>query len=416
MQEQWYWSDHIHTELGNGCLATVWPLKSKEVTEYSPNGLRDCRAELSRASSDNVPYFARRDSCGPIRHTPAVDRAALKKVISTSIPDMILGIAELKSLVAGNSSGDWEALICCKNPRKKYYVTIRPHVSSNTVSMLLDVAGGYSMLSEFSTLREVAKNYRIPVPRAVEYGDGISDGVHAEWIVRGNIPGSRLSEVWNYLDGAQRSAVCVSIGKLRAALLSRKFQRIGRIWTINEECKVGLGSLEVSQSGLNRIGQYEDAKEWLIAIAMRKLPCYGHCARLSGTQRAQVGAVMSRIRTCEALRDKRYAPLRCFALEHVDLHPDNVLVKPDQPDAITGVLSWDCARVVPVFAMDFDFFDRPDFGPAERLNDFILAATALRVPDLGLLLGSKPHRQLHHLYHLALHSHDWHDLRMPLEG
>ncbi|KZT23690.1 hypothetical protein NEOLEDRAFT_1136179 [Neolentinus lepideus HHB14362 ss-1] len=102
-------------------------------------------------------------------------------------------------------------------------------------------------------------------------------------------------------------------------------------------------------------GPFESQRSWLLAVAKGQLDL--------GRERPFLGEDLQKMQDIiqdieESILIVDHASHCKIGLEHVDLNLTNVLVDPDFPTEITGVIDWEGARTAPMWAIQPHFFDR----------------------------------------------------------
>ncbi|TRM67011.1 kinase-like domain-containing protein [Schizophyllum amplum] len=225
------------------------------------------------------------------------------------------------------------------------------------------------MRSEIATLKYVREHSSVPVPD-VTYHHLDDDGeVGGEWMMMEYIPGVPLMEQWPSMTREQRQEICVKIARIWGQLMSMRFPSVGSLYEaplsgpVDNSVIVGPTTFYPSAKANrtappdpSRCGPFTSLKEWLLAIARRDM-AFGDPQPLSEEHRARVAAVVADIEAAPPALFSS-APGSAIVLEHIDLLPHNVLVRPDAPTDVLAIIDWEGARTVPLWAVQPMFLEQ----------------------------------------------------------
>ncbi|TRM55885.1 hypothetical protein BD626DRAFT_415213 [Schizophyllum amplum] len=190
------------------------------------------------------------------------------------------------------------------------------------------------------------------------------------------IPGVTLASQWSGMTREQRQEVCIKIAQIWAQLFSLRFPSVGSLYEaalsgpVNNGVTIGPMTVIVGPMTFipsprgdrtappdpSRCGPFTSLKEWLLAIARLDM-AFGDPRPLSETVRGFIALVVADI---EAAPDALFGNPRTSAivLEHIDLLPHNVLVRPDAPTDVLAIIDWEGARTVPLWAVQPRFVNQ----------------------------------------------------------
>ncbi|EPQ52110.1 hypothetical protein GLOTRDRAFT_140547 [Gloeophyllum trabeum ATCC 11539] len=298
---------------------------------------------------------------------------------------------------------------------RPYMLTVRPcalHIDEK-----LTRSEKERLKNQYELLKYIDECFRIPVPEAIMYRHDAAVG--AEWMVRSHIPGRPLPEVWVNMTSEEKRKVCIRIGEIWATLLSKRWRNDGIRWACDyDSSKGGLLPLEsLPERGTGRWSSIGDM-DFLVQTATVRRKIDGVWTPVAPHERADVGAVVSRIRTAPILASDHLRAIRNFAIEHPEFRPDVILVDSSDYSKVTGVVGWEYHYMVPVYALRFWFFkDRNRFGgyAVDVLNVLIMRVVYENLPELRLLTSTDA-VPLFHLYNLALRSRNWRKLGLNINS
>ncbi|KAK0220675.1 hypothetical protein IW262DRAFT_1042363 [Armillaria fumosa] len=237
------------------------------------------------------------------------------------------------------------------------------------------------LYSEISTLRFLQKeDPTICAPRPVCYDDDLDGRVGGAWIATVFIEGILLSKKLAALTNVQSYLVRQSMKEIYIKILKSagtNFNEIGSIRALgntaattchhpegSEDAKdrgFFIGPVSLSPSSETGVtapprstdtGPFETGEQWLLAVTCRHLEYFGSLRRAEPTQaavRLQCKVLEQIYEAAEIIRNR---PPTDLVLEHVNFSADNILIAPDNPVKIVGVLGWAGARVVPFWGTE----------------------------------------------------------------
>ncbi|KZT23710.1 kinase-like protein [Neolentinus lepideus HHB14362 ss-1] len=242
--------------------------------------------------------------------------------------------------------------------------------------------------SEVATLKYVKEHTCIPVPEVIDYDRDEDGAVGGEWMVMEYIPGVSLGEKWGEMTVTQKGEAARSIANVWAELLSLTFPAIGSLY---EEGKIGQMTFFPSNNPNNMAppdhrscGPFDSAQAWLLAVAAEDLT-FRPLPERSSFELARRKLVTEFIQDNDLWDNLEAQRLSRITLEHRDLTLRNILVEKEDPTRIVGVIDWEAARTVPLWAVRGDFFKScihiMSDGEREELSIMIREIVAERVPD-----------------------------------
>ncbi|KAK0457240.1 uncharacterized protein EV420DRAFT_514325 [Desarmillaria tabescens] len=293
--------------------------------------------------------------------------------------------------------------------------------------LMMDGVGGVScanaLFSEFSTLRFLQKeDPTIHAPRPICYDDDQDGRVGGAWIATVFIEGNLLSKQLPLLEEfVTQSLIRQSVKEIYTKILKSVFTKFSEIGSIHaygnsdsscchfvccadvEEFCIGPMALPPSNEAgvtapprLSDSGPFRTGEEWLLAVACRHLEYFGSSRRAEPTQTAVrlQSKVISQF--CEAADILGRRPPPALVLENVNFSDENILVAPNDPTRIVGILGWAGARVVPYWGSE-----RP--GPESELEGELR-----RIVGFDLFIQDIRHWDDDFLTTLAWWAKNWH--------
>ncbi|KAK0216630.1 hypothetical protein EDD85DRAFT_432201 [Armillaria nabsnona] len=262
------------------------------------------------------------------------------------------------------------------------------------------------LYSEVSTLRFLQKeDPTICAPRPVCYDDDLDGRVGGAWIATVFIEGTLLSKKLATLTNVQSYLVRQSLKEIYIKILKSagiKFSEIGSIRAPRNTAAITCRHPECSEDAEQReffigpmtlspsneagvtapprptdTGPFETGEQWLLAVTCRHVEYFGSSRRSEPTQTAvhlQCKVLEQIYEAAEIIRER---PPTDLVLEHVNFSPENILIAPDNPVKIVGVLGWAGARVVPFWGAERE-------GDEEVTMEFELSEGTCRWDDEGL--------------------------------
>ncbi|TFK49168.1 hypothetical protein OE88DRAFT_478242 [Heliocybe sulcata] len=217
------------------------------------------------------------------------------------------------------------------------------------------------MRSEIATIKYLREHTKIPVPDVVYYDDDKDGSIGAEWMAMEYVEGNRLLGIWADLSPEQRTAAAVSIADVERQLLSLRFDSIGSLY---DGGRVGpMTFLPSNNSGdtappdETKCGPFASIQEWLVAVALGELE-YKTSLATTAEKEAHRAATVRSLRSTTVFDDPAVQDLCAVALHHIDLTPGNIIVDPRDPARIVGVIDWEGAKTVPLFAIRPRWYSR----------------------------------------------------------
>lgn len=195
----------------------------------------------------------------------------------------------------------------------------------------------------------------------------------------------------------QRKKVYSSVADIWAQLLSLRFTSIGSLhFPEHDSGEIALGPVAVLSS--NRVGDvsaplrsncgpFPKTVDWLRATARRDLSYDNVKYPLTEADYENINATLETIERNASFFDGPNANwLSSISLKAVDLRPHNVIVSPDDPTKIVGVIDWEGARtshiwnISPIFHNVHRISDPQVFEETEALEIYLLDEIARRSP------------------------------------
>ncbi|KAK0471862.1 hypothetical protein IW261DRAFT_829889 [Armillaria novae-zelandiae] len=209
------------------------------------------------------------------------------------------------------------------------------------------------------------------------------------------VDGLNASLIWETLTSEQKHKLCLAIGDLYSSLLSLRFDSIGSMH--ESEGRLFIGPLVTTETGIDidaapdpdKCGPFLDAAHWLVATAKGD-------TRFALPPSSQFHNTAHQSYVCSIIDDINCstdlaADKTPIVLDHRDFSMQNIIVRSDDPTVIAGIIDWEGARTVPIWATNPRFI-WPIFAPTEEkdhfhliLRDHIMETT----PEWGHALGEE---------------------------
>lgn len=176
------------------------------------------------------------------------------------------------------------------------------------------------------------------------------------------IDGVPVSEAWIDLTGHERLLVCLAMADVWSQLMELRFDSIGSLYQTTDG-RYHVGALAFLPTSLGaatappdpkKCGPFFRIQDWVSAIAHRDLD-YRSITPVGPRCLASQKAIIEELSSSDILPDAESAAASVFGLEHVDYSPHNILIDRNDPTHIMGVLDWEGARTVPMWAMNPSF-------------------------------------------------------------
>ncbi|KAL1671018.1 kinase-like domain-containing protein [Schizophyllum commune] len=269
------------------------------------------------------------------------------------------------------------------------------------------------MRSEIATLKYVRQHSSVPVPDVIYHNLDDEGEVGGEWMMMEYVPGVPLMEKWPNMTREEREEICLKISRIWGQLLSMRFPSVGSLYEAPSsgpaDSTVIVGPTTFYPSAKanrtappdpSRCGPFTSLKQWLLAIAPRDM-AFGDPEPLSEVHRERMAAVVSDIESAppslfgdEQTRDDTTSAI---VLEHIDLMPHNVLVRPDAPTDVLGIIDWEGARTVPLWAVQPMFLEQDLEGYKEYVA-LIKRTLSELVPQWEVAQNGEECREVRRLY------------------
>ncbi|EPQ52147.1 hypothetical protein GLOTRDRAFT_140571 [Gloeophyllum trabeum ATCC 11539] len=273
------------------------------------------------------------------------------------------------------------------------------------------------MKSEIATIKYVREHTNIPVPEVLLHDSDEDGSVGAEWMVMEYVNSLPLSQMWFSMSEDQRQGAVQGIAGVFHQLLGLRFDKIGSLYE-NEEAKIHVGPMTFMPSNNTRdtappnpakCGPFESIKQWLLALAAGDLN-FESTNVDEPVEAERRAAVIEDITSTTIFEDESLKEFCAIVLEHVDLKVNNFLVDPEDPTKILGVIDWEGARTVPLFAIQPRWYTPlgtpPECISSEEVTK-LQVSTREAVQTLSPAWYSStedPGRALREVLHRAIHS------------
>ncbi|POS73356.1 hypothetical protein DHEL01_v208247 [Diaporthe helianthi] len=246
---------------------------------------------------------------------------------------------------------------------------VRTDEQSLLIRVSLPVCPHDKTRGEVTTLRWLADNTDIPVPKVVTFDDTSRNEIGFEWIMMELMPGVSAWRRWRSLTMAKKVFLTQRIAEFQAQLFRHNFPRgsfrgIGTLGCVSDGEKSPVpGQLisnmffmgdHVNYDGVHR-GPFRSSHDWLksyLEIAMREF----EDVITNGDDEDEIEEAEGALRVAKrllTLLPKIFAPIEeppeRTALTHHDLGLQNLLL--DENGNISAVLDWECVSAMPLWAV-----------------------------------------------------------------
>lgn len=249
----------------------------------------------------------------------------------------------------------------------KLYV-VRTDEQSLLIRISLPVCPHDKTRGEVTTLRWLAENTNIPVPKIVAFDDTSKNEIGFEWILMELMPGVTAYKQWRSLTMAQKVFLTQQIAEFQAQLFRHKFpcasfRGIGTLGCAADREKLEPGQLvsnmffmgdHVNYDEVQR-GPFRSSHDWLksyLEIIMREFEDVKTTCEDEDEVEEAEGALKTAKRLLTLL-PKIFPPIQepseRTALMHHDLGLQNILL--DEHGNISAVLDWECVSAMPLWAV-----------------------------------------------------------------
>ncbi|TVY87766.1 Altered inheritance of mitochondria protein, mitochondrial [Lachnellula willkommii] len=281
----------------------------------------------------------------------------------------------------------------------------------------------FTIASEVATMefaRTVLKN---PVPKVLEWSSRAEfNAVGAEYIIMEKVNGIPLDHVWARLGMEQKLEIIKSIARCQKNWMRANFSQFGSLYftqdlengdgvsytdaqgseLTDDRFSIGPsvgrhcfddGRAEISfdrgpckhpfpthSANLLRYSLGRNVEEYVLAIGNREVACIANMERLPKSPLTLPGPyARTRAKKLAALQinsqlAKYLLPtdpaLLSSNIWHSDLHGENILVNPDNPTEVVGIIDWQSIQLVPLYengtVPSFLHYDGPEVKGIER--------------------------------------------------
>ncbi|KAK2762249.1 hypothetical protein FQN54_001259 [Arachnomyces sp. PD_36] len=315
-------------------------------------------------------------------------------------------------------------------------------------------AAHFTTASEVATMEFMREVLKTPTPKVYEWSSRAEDSaVGAEYVIMEKIAGVPLEDVWARLEIADRFKIVKTIARYQKSWMSTSFNQFGSLYYRKdlEGCDRE-APLYVDQNGavvtskrfavgpstgreffddgrasieFNR-GPWPYLETYLSAIGNREINCVKNLSQLPKSPVGLYGPG-----TYQPTREKKLEAIQAYlkvfkylcpidpsitspCLWHDDLHVGNILVNPDIPTEVVGIIDWQSTELAPLFyharqphLLDYDGplvegLDRPTeprnmdhLGPDEQRAAWMLYYKR----SLSALYKALINKQIPRLYH-----------------
>ncbi|KZT04790.1 uncharacterized protein LAESUDRAFT_727647 [Laetiporus sulphureus 93-53] len=282
--------------------------------------------------------------------------------------------------------------------------------------------------SEAATLGYVRRHTTIPVAKVFAVQTDPRNPVNARYTLQERIFGRSLLDIWHTLTAPQRTAVISQIAQIESKLHQTRFPAIGSLRK-QADGEISVGPLGLSCTHAYHLrrdrGPWTSSMDWLRAYTVAELDLLESApdewaalrrrARLHNGD-AETGAepcthlayfrtyfrlLLDALDTLAAVLPKEeYDPPQMpFVLFHEDLSMSNIMVAYDDPARVVGVVDWEGACVVPLWAC----FGEDHLLDADDDDDAVVSLRLARdriheEMEPKVTKAKAPRFPLHHLY------------------
>ncbi|KAG7441759.1 uncharacterized protein BT62DRAFT_923163 [Guyanagaster necrorhizus] len=201
------------------------------------------------------------------------------------------------------------------------------------------------MRSEEATLRYLKRHMSIPVLDMSAYDTDIDGAVGGAWMIMELINGENASSIWESLSHKQKYKLSLAVGDQYQNMLSLRFNAIGSIDASKRCFFIGPMLLLQEETGDSH---------------------YRHHPHPIGlpTRATYVRSTDEISCSSDLAMDKTL-----ITLDHPDFSIHNIIVRSDDPTVTTGIIDWEGAHIVPIWATNPTFM-WPIFAPPEEQDHF----------------------------------------------
>ncbi|KAI0316935.1 kinase-like domain-containing protein [Amylostereum chailletii] len=352
------------------------------------------------------------DYCIAIRTHPAVQKplspaalaAKYERVMSTGPDDMKRMSAQVKTLLNLEALKDAGSKLLGKKASGIYHIAqggfnqvfvITFEDDSDVIARVnCSYAGqddelppdnvAHRIESEYATVITVRRRTSIPVAKMLSVVTSTSNPVRAPYSIQSRIIGRPLHEVWpsptkpvtSKLSADQMEVLVQQVARIEGELMATTFDAIGSLIRDGKSGDIRVGRLGPSREHLypmaaHDIGPWTTSRAFIQASLRRQLsrlqsrPQAWIKQRMSGNladSEEQAREDLDYFTQWYAALDKamdkldlsEFDPPRFpFVLVHDDLEMGNILVADEDPSRVVGIVDWEGARVVPLWASHF---------------------------------------------------------------
>lgn len=227
------------------------------------------------------------------------------------------------------------------------------------------------------------------------------------------IDGINADDAWEQTTPEQRERLFISMADMWSEILELRFDSIGSLYESDDSPeRYHIGPMTrlpsnnyftIATPEFHKCGPFSSAKEWLLALARRDLDYTSSLHKPESPER--VKQVIHDILESTDLIASGNSPSSALKLEHIEFSRHNIIVDRDDLTRIVGIVDWEGARVVPMWAMNPNFHSPRESDKMEEQHLMTIMRDRIisRVPVWKSVIGDdcKPLRVL---YHRAYHS------------
>ncbi|TVY15392.1 Altered inheritance of mitochondria protein 9 [Lachnellula arida] len=243
----------------------------------------------------------------------------------------------------------------------------------------------FTTASEVATMEFARNVLENPVPKVLAWSSRAKETeVGAEYIIMEKVTGIPLEDVWSVMDLEGQTSIIQTIGEYQKSWMSTTFNQYGSLYfskdledgksvtytnsngdeVVDHQFSIGpTVSRQSNDHGRADIsfdrGPWSTVEDYMLAIRMRETTCIQQMEQLPKSPLTLPGPyVPTRARKLAALKidsqlSKYLIPtdssITSSHLWHSDLHNQNILVNPDDPTEITGIIDWQMIELAPLF-------------------------------------------------------------------
>ncbi|WPG99255.1 Hypothetical protein R9X50_00206600 [Acrodontium crateriforme] len=249
-----------------------------------------------------------------------------------------------------------------------------------------------AMASGVATLDYVAQTTNLPVPKVLRWAGTKSNPIRTEYMMTTKLPGVPLGELWPQLSSYQHICCIESLNVVLQRLTKPWFPAYGSLYhssllpdkypcvllpdeptfCIGPHCGMSFWASPAQELSENdtsaRLGPFESLPKYIAGLFKAGYRQVQQSSAEQGVKRQSYEGSKEEVEVLlgkshdvmeQVLNQSFIRELSIPTLMHPDLNLRNILVNPEDPKQVTGLLDWQSACIEPAFVWAAD---RPDFA------------------------------------------------------